>query len=165
MGMDLSSVGVLLLDSTGKIVFSNPQAVELLQAAPDLKSPDGTWLGPFPPEGSVADLNADPGTVPCKVSRTTLTNCHPETGFVGLLVGHAGLSREQRRARLQERWAFTPAELRLAEVILDGMTPETAASALGVTIHTVRTYLKRLYRRAGVHSQATLICVLTKSLS
>lgn len=165
MGMDLSSVGVLLLDNTGKIVFSNPLATELLRATPDLKSPDGAWLGPFPPEGSVEELDADDGKAPCKVSRTRLTNCDPSTGYVGLLVGRAGLSREQRRARLQEIWAFTPAELRLAEVILDGMTPDAAASSLGVTIHTVRTYLKRLYRRAGVHSQATLVCALNRSLN
>lgn len=165
MGMDLSSVGILLLDSTGKIVFSNPPAVELLRSAPGLKSPEGAWLGPFPSEGAVAEFGVDDRSGPCRVSRTKLTNCHPEAGYVGLLVGRAGVTRERRRMRLQESWDFTPAELRLAEVVLDGMPPETAAAALGVTIHTVRTYLKRLYRKAGVHSQATLVCALNKSLA
>lgn len=163
--MDLSNVGILLLDSTGKIIFSNPPAVDLLRTTPGLKSPEGTWTGPFPPEGRDEDFRVNDRTGPFRVSRTKLTNGHPEIGYVGLLVGRPGLARERRRERLTESWAFTPAELRLAEVILDGLPPEAAAAALGVTIHTVRTYLKRLYRRVGVHSQATLVCALSKSLS
>jgi DNA-binding CsgD family transcriptional regulator len=99
-----------------------------------------------------------------RVSRTRLTNGRPETSYVGLLLAQPGHRREQRRQRLLESWDLTAAELRLAEAMLDGKRPSAAAESLGVTIHTVRTYLKRLYRKLGVHSQATLVCALSKPL-
>lgn len=60
-------------------------------------------------------------------------------------------------AVLKEAFRLTRAELRLSEQLLLGKTPAEAAAALGVTIHTVRTYLKRLYHKVGARSQATLV--------
>ncbi len=60
---------------------------------------------------------------------------------------------------------FTRAEVRLAEQLLLGRTPTEAAEALGVTIHTVRTYLKRLYHKTETHSQATLVRKLVQAAS
>jgi DNA-binding CsgD family transcriptional regulator len=64
---------------------------------------------------------------------------------------------ETSRACLLAAYRFTRAEMRLVEQLLAGHTPAEAAQELGVTIHTVRTYLKRLYQKVGVKSQATLI--------
>ncbi len=61
------------------------------------------------------------------------------------------------RSILEEAYRFTKAELRLAEQLLLGRTPNEASVALGVTVHTVRTYLKRLFNKVGVRSQATLM--------
>lgn len=61
------------------------------------------------------------------------------------------------RALLQNVFRLTPAEVRLAEQLLQGRRPSEAAEALGVTIHTVRTYLKRLYHKVGARTQATLV--------
>lgn len=58
---------------------------------------------------------------------------------------------------VQATFRLTPAELRLAEQLLLGRRPSEAAAELGVTIHTVRTYLKRLYQKVGVHTQAKLV--------
>ncbi|MBI4889889.1 MAG: helix-turn-helix transcriptional regulator [Acidobacteria bacterium] len=66
-------------------------------------------------------------------------------------------SIEITRSALQQAYRFTKAELRLVEQLLLGRTPAEAATALGVTIHTVRTYLKRLFHKVGVRSQATLV--------
>jgi len=162
--MDLSSVAILLLDSTSKIVYLNPPASELLHFSPGLKSSEGVWLGPVPPAGTEMEFQPSNGPGPFRVSRTSLTNGNPAAGYAGILVGRKGVPNELRRARLQEAWTFTHAELRLAEALLDGLTPEGASARLGITIHTVRTYLKRLYRRVGVHTQATLICALNQSL-
>lgn len=46
-----------------------------------------------------------------------------------------------------------------------GRTPKEAAEELGVTIHTVRTYLKRLYIKLGVKSQAMLVRKLMQAAS
>lgn len=61
------------------------------------------------------------------------------------------------RSLLQSAFRLTPAEVRLAEQLLLGRRPAEAAEALGVTIHTVRTYLKRLYHKVGARTQATLV--------
>lgn len=66
---------------------------------------------------------------------------------------------------LREAFRFTRAEMRLVEQILLGKTPAEAAEALGVTIHTVRTYLKRLYHKVGARSQATLVRKLIQASS
>lgn len=66
-------------------------------------------------------------------------------------------SSDLSRASLLAAYRFTKAEMRLIDQLLQGHTPAEAAEALGVTIHTVRTYLKRLYQKVGVRSQATLV--------
>lgn len=58
---------------------------------------------------------------------------------------------------LQAVFRLTNAEARLVGQLLQGRTPSEAARELGVTIHTVRTYLKRLYLKLGVKSQAMLV--------
>lgn len=66
---------------------------------------------------------------------------------------------------LQSIYRLTPAEIRLAEQLLQGRRPAEAAEALGVTIHTVRTYLKRLYHKIGARTQATLVRKLMQATS
>ncbi len=66
---------------------------------------------------------------------------------------------------LREAFRLTQAELRLVEQILQGKSPAEAAEALGVTIHTVRTYLKRLYHKVGARSQASLMRTLIQASS
>ena len=67
------------------------------------------------------------------------------------------------KANLQKTYHLTRAETRLVEQLLMGKTPAEAAEQLGVTIHTVRTYLKRLYQKLGVKSQATLVSKLLQT--
>ena len=71
--------------------------------------------------------------------------------------------RDVAPAILREAFRLTRAEVRLVEQLLMGRTPAEASQALGVTIHTVRTYLKRLYRKVGARSQATLVCKLVRA--
>lgn len=66
---------------------------------------------------------------------------------------HPGLPIPALRAAFH----LTNAEARLVEQLLMGKTPAEAAVSLGVSIHTVRTYLKRLYLKLGVKSQALLM--------
>jgi DNA-binding CsgD family transcriptional regulator len=66
---------------------------------------------------------------------------------------------------LQSTYRLTPAELRLAEQLLLGRRPSEAAEALGVTVHTVRTYLKRLYQKVGARTQAKLVRKLMQVVS
>jgi PAS domain-containing protein len=58
---------------------------------------------------------------------------------------------------LRQMYGLTNAESRLALALLSGKELPAAATALGVTVHTARTLLKRSFERVGVHRQADFI--------
>jgi DNA-binding CsgD family transcriptional regulator len=73
--------------------------------------------------------------------------------------------RERLERHLSFQYNMTGAEIRLAWTVIEGLTPAEAAKTLGITIFTVRTYLKRLYAKTGVHSNAALTRLLLKLAS
>lgn len=95
---------------------------------------------------------------------TPLLNGAPMPTYRAVMIFDAARQREVNRELLSALFHFTKAELRLAEQLLSGRTPAEAAESLQVTIHTVRTYLKRLYHKAGVRTQATLIRALLQAV-
>lgn len=58
---------------------------------------------------------------------------------------------------LQQVYDLTPAEARLAILILDGQSPGDAASKLKVSVATVRTQLSSILKKTGSRKQAELI--------
>jgi DNA-binding CsgD family transcriptional regulator len=56
---------------------------------------------------------------------------------------------------------LTPAEARLAREVATGATMEAAAANLGLSIETVRTYLKRVMAKTGTRRQAELAVLLS----
>ena len=58
---------------------------------------------------------------------------------------------------LRQTYGMTSAEIRTAEVIVQGGTVEEAASAIGVSADTVRTQLKQIYAKTNVDSRARLV--------
>ena len=56
---------------------------------------------------------------------------------------------------------LTPAEARLAREVAVGASMETAAATLGLSIETVRTYLKRVMAKTGTRRQAELAVLLS----
>lgn len=60
-------------------------------------------------------------------------------------------------------WALTAAELRVVLKLAKGMSPSEIAASLGLSVHTIRTHLKRAMVKAAVHSQAALIARIYSS--
>ncbi len=58
---------------------------------------------------------------------------------------------------LQHLYGFTPAEARLAQLILDGQSPGDAASALRVSVATIRTQLSAVLKKTGAQRQSDLV--------
>jgi DNA-binding CsgD family transcriptional regulator len=54
-------------------------------------------------------------------------------------------------------YGLTPAQARLASLIIDGKDLVEAAAVLGISINTARTQLKRMFKKTGTHSQLTLV--------
>jgi DNA-binding CsgD family transcriptional regulator len=55
---------------------------------------------------------------------------------------------------------LTPAECRLAAALVNGSSVTRAASEIGTTVKTARTYLERVFRKTGTHQQGQLVSLL-----
>nr|WP_295889397.1 LuxR family transcriptional regulator [uncultured Devosia sp.] len=64
---------------------------------------------------------------------------------------------EQRIERAQEIYRLSPAQVRLARLIVDGHDLADAAERLSVSINTLRTQLQRIFDKTGVRNQAALV--------
>lgn len=51
---------------------------------------------------------------------------------------------------------LTRSEQRVAQLVSEGHTNQSVASALGVSVHTVNTHLRAVFRKMGVHSRVQL---------
>lgn len=58
---------------------------------------------------------------------------------------------------LQNTHGLTPAEGRVAVLLLEGRSAREAADFLGVSYHTVRTQIREIYAKLGVDSRARLV--------
>ncbi|MBB3603306.1 DNA-binding CsgD family transcriptional regulator/RecA/RadA recombinase [Mycolicibacterium sp. BK556] len=80
--------------------------------------------------------------------------------FSGLGANHylRGVERDLSRAAesADEREPLTKSEERVAQLVSEGHTNQSVASALGVSVHTVNTHLRAVFRKMGVRSRVQL---------
>jgi DNA-binding CsgD family transcriptional regulator len=72
-------------------------------------------------------------------------------------------NREMTEERLEAAaavYGITPAQVRVARLIIEGHDLVTAAARLGVGVATTRTHLQRMFEKVGVHSQPALVRAL-----
>ena len=67
-----------------------------------------------------------------------------------------------RAELLQLAYGLTAKESLAAVSVLDGLSPDEISTVLGVSIHTTRTHLKRIYEKIGVKGQTELVARLLK---
>ena len=67
------------------------------------------------------------------------------------------LASEEVAAPPLPAYALTPGEGRLAGLLVKGQSLRQAAEAMGITYSTARAYLKVVFHKVGVHSQAQLV--------
>ena len=60
-------------------------------------------------------------------------------------------------AALRQMYGLTAAEARLTLQLLLGRDLPTAATALGISVHTAKTLLKRAFIRTGTNRQSELV--------
>lgn len=61
---------------------------------------------------------------------------------------------------LGQRFGLTETESKIANHISQGLRPTDIAKKMFLSVHTVRHHIKKLYRKAGVHSQAQLTALV-----
>jgi len=71
--------------------------------------------------------------------------------------GDSNSERDDRAELMQLAYGLTQQEAIVALKIARGFSPDQAADDLGVSIHTVRTHLKRNYEKIGVQGQTELV--------
>lgn len=72
------------------------------------------------------------------------------------------LENQPRAQLLTELFQLTPAECRLAELITQGLSPEDCAARLGVSINTVRSQLRALFRKTDTERQGELVSLFAR---
>jgi len=82
-----------------------------------------------------------------------------ESGIVHVTINDRALTEERMTAAALV-YGITPAQARLARLIINGDDVVSAAKRLGVSINTARTHLQRMYDRTGVRTQPALVRVL-----
>lgn len=58
---------------------------------------------------------------------------------------------------MPRNWALTPSEARVVRLLASARTTGEIARTLGLSVHTVRTHVKRAMAKADVHTQAALV--------
>lgn len=77
-------------------------------------------------------------------------------------VAHETALRDARRDAVAECFGLTPAETRVLGHLLRGAGVDEIASLTSTSPSTVRTQVKHIYRRAGVHRQTALMALATE---
>lgn len=83
-------------------------------------------------------------------------------GHNGPLVMAALLENQPASQWLADLFQLSPAEQRLAELLVQGLAPEACAERLNVSINTVRTQLRALFRKTETERQSELTTLLTR---
>jgi DNA-binding CsgD family transcriptional regulator len=183
LAADMALPALLLIGSSGAVVFSNHKAHCLLQANDGLFLQNerlldssgydlgnaliasGKILGAGAPT-----LIARPSGKPSLILRSILlcgkhaVPCDAHRPHIALLI----LAREQLpkvdERMLRELFGLTPAEARVVQALRDFGAPKQAALQMSVSVHTVRAQLKSILAKTGTHSQVEL-ARLIESLS
>ncbi len=85
----------------------------------------------------------------------------PPRRAVLLMVIDAGAARSALADALRDGHGCTPSEARLALLLADGLALRAAAGEMGITYGSARVYLKTVFEKLGVHSQAQLVSRLS----
>jgi DNA-binding CsgD family transcriptional regulator len=82
-----------------------------------------------------------------------------------LFVSEPDVRAEGSPERLRRLYGFTPVEAEIASRILAGTRLPEISEELGISIHTVRGYLKQLFAKTDTHRQSDLVRVMLTGLA
>jgi DNA-binding CsgD family transcriptional regulator len=182
--LDAVPHAIALLDGQRRLLYANAAMEALLRQRQGLML-RGDALHAFDAAGeaALAALLADAHATDRCASRGLGPLTLPCTGQGRLIVravplGAGSTSRLPRRAatlllasacrprespslvELRHLYGCTHAEARLVQSLLEGRGLRDAAGSLGITYGTARAYLKVVFQKTGVHTQAQLVSTL-----
>lgn len=174
--LDRLPQSVLLLDWSGTILADNESARRLLEEGDPLISDRSggirgrdlrattemnqllAHLGSGETgDVAAASLQRRDGTSSLQVVARRLRRSR--AGIDGLLLTAADPARVHTPppVLLEQLFALTPREARIASAIVSGVRADDVASQMRIAKNTVRTHLKNIYAKTGVRTQAELV--------
>jgi len=162
----------VVTDGYGAITASIPGSLELLASYPGLQALLDEWSQEWThwaPESALLEREV-PGNgeerpllleaVPIVLVGAKGPKPNPKPPYRVLICVSLPEERSAQFALFQQRFDLTVAECRVAAEAAEGRSPSEIAVRLGLSVHTVRSHLKRMFPKVGVHSQAGLVRAL-----
>ncbi len=185
--LNMLSTGVIFLDDNGGILATNRTADELLRRKDGLRLEAGKLSASLPAEsarlqaiiaggvktgngkGLIAGgtiLVSRESTKPLSVTVAPVQSAAVEIGqraAAVVFVSDPDQKIEVPTQALQGYYGLTPAEARLAVLLLEGRTLNEAEELCGVTRNTAKSQLKSIFLKTGVQRQQELIRLLLRT--
>jgi DNA-binding CsgD family transcriptional regulator/PAS domain-containing protein len=183
--LEQNASGVFLIDRAGRIVFANRRARSLAQSGEGLalrhnrveavnSQEDATLrrlIAGATGKGESSDapraggmrLSRGRGKPDLSLAVGPLSAISPwrddgPAAFILVTEPNGASARSSRL--LQQIFGLSAAEVRVAQRLMLGETPEEAAASLGIKISTLRWHLASLYRKTDTRRQAELVRLL-----
>ena len=188
---DHIKAGVLVIDQQAHIHFANRRAEEMLRSQQIVKSSDRklSFISPDDHNNVFADLDLlskyAPAQTP-KLVRLQLPTDNPHLAFVSVLIDKQSTAQLDAKERLllphrlvlflidpREQSDLdedmigsaincTPAEARLVQSLVSGVSLRQHAEKIGTSYNTVRTQLQALFGKTQTNSQVELVAKLIR---
>ena len=178
--LDALPHAVALVDARRRVLYANPAMESVLRRRHGLALRAGELhASEAAAEPKLAALVADalaigcarsaapaPQSLPCRMQRHLSVRAIPVAQRAGslplrptvlLLATECAGRAAMGAAEIRARYGCTASEARLAELIAQGVAVRQAAELMGITYGTARAYLKLVFQKAGVHTQAQLV--------
>ncbi|WP_054310250.1 helix-turn-helix transcriptional regulator [Mesorhizobium sp. 1M-11] len=147
----------------GCLQFRDPRADSALQAGLSaIKRTDFTRLqGDFVVRQAIgAPLRAMMAPIERSTSNQSIFDQAFDDLPIASLVIRTPSPRPAQLAAISRNYGLTSAEIALAQAIAGGMSPRDYADARGVSVHTVRTQLKRVFAKTETSRQSQLAILM-----
>ena len=147
VGASVWDIEALLLEAIARDALRDPGAASrALERALDVAEPDGLLL-PFLlyPTAELLERQA----------RLRTTHASLIAEILNLLSGHTPAARPKDAAPLQE--PLSESELRVLRYLPTNLPAPQIAAELFVSLNTIRTHLRNVYAKLGVHSRADAV--------
>lgn len=182
MTIDAMAIAILLVDTQGTIRHLNTHAEQALlnPSSSCLTSKDGrlttTHTSSKPKLNQlITDATADPAiggamflnhsqtqqlfVIPLPANSRIAENWQNPLALVFVMPTGANVSTLHLFAEL---YGLSPKELHVVTALIQGKTPEEYAQEMGVTMNTVRTQLKNIYKKTNTRRQSELVLLFNK---
>jgi DNA-binding CsgD family transcriptional regulator/PAS domain-containing protein len=182
---EIDSLGhaVFGLDRRGRMILSNRQAESITQVGDAIRLLSGEMLVSVFPEqnqrlqaclssaiavgagigassGGSLLLNRKSGKEPLRVSAIPFLSPLPGSSAqltALVFVSDPASQPLSRGATLRALYALTPAEARIADLLLQGLETRDVANGMGLTLETARFHVKRVLAKTGTKRQTELM--------